>query len=147
MYYKIVLATDGSTNESEDGGDLDNERDGEFEEDKKDEEEEGGMVKINNNSFSFSADKEQLTGDDDDGGQLDVAAAAASGIWAFDGDQWSVLALLAGKQRVGEASSSKEMRDGGQKISCAFSMPFKTTRKKSSCHTDDSNEDGFCLEA
>jgi hypothetical protein len=33
IYYKIVLATDGSTGGSEDGGDLDNERDGELEED------------------------------------------------------------------------------------------------------------------
>ncbi len=103
------------------------------------------MVEINNNSFSFSADKEQLTMDDDDGSQLDAAAtaAAAFGRWASDGDQLSVLALLSGKRRVGEASSSKEMRDGGQKKSRAFSMPFKTARKKSSRHTDDSNDDGF----
>ncbi len=64
IYYKIVLATDGSTGGLEDdGGDLDNERDGEFKEDEEDDEEEGGMVKVNNNSFSFSADEEQLTMD------------------------------------------------------------------------------------
>jgi hypothetical protein len=57
IYYKIVLATDGSTGGSEDGGDLDNERYGEFEEDEEDNDEVGGMVEINNNSFSFSADK------------------------------------------------------------------------------------------
>jgi hypothetical protein len=73
------------------------------------------MVEINNNSFSFSADEEQLTMDDDDGSQLDASAVAtaAFGRWASDGDKSSVLALLSGKQRVGEASSSKEMRDGG----------------------------------
>jgi hypothetical protein len=35
------------------------------------------------------------------------------------------------------------MRDGGQKKSNAFSMPFKTIREKSSHHMDDSNEDEF----
>jgi hypothetical protein len=83
--------------------------------------------------------------EDDDGSQLDAAAvaAAASGRRASDGDQSSVLAMLSGKRRVGEASSSKDMRDRGQKKSLAFSMPFKTARKKSSCHMDDSNDDGF----
>jgi hypothetical protein len=81
----------------------------------------------------------------DDGGQLDVAAVAASGRRASNGNQLSFLALLSGKRRVGEASSSKEMRDGGQKESLAFSMPFKTARENSSRHMDDSNEDGFLL--
>ncbi len=85
------------------------------------------MVEINNNSFSFSADKEQLTMDDDDASQLDAAAvtAAASGRQASDGDQLSVLAILSGKWRVGEASSSKEMRDGGQKKAVPFPCPSK----------------------
>jgi hypothetical protein len=116
IYYKFVLATDGSTDASEDGGgDLDNERDDEFEDDEDDDDEEGGIVEINNNSFSLSADMEQLTMEDDDGSQIDAAALAmaTSGRWASDGDQTSVLAILSGKQRVGEASSSKEMRDGG----------------------------------
>jgi hypothetical protein len=40
IYYRIVLATDRPTGESEDGGgDLDNERDGEFEDDKDDDDE------------------------------------------------------------------------------------------------------------
>ncbi len=52
------------------------------------------------------------------------------------------MAILSGKWRVGEASSSREIRDGGEKESRAFSMPFKTPRKKSS-RTDDSNDDGF----
>jgi hypothetical protein len=46
FYYKIVLATDGSTGASEDGGgDLDNERDDEFEDDEEDNDEEDGIVK------------------------------------------------------------------------------------------------------
>jgi hypothetical protein len=53
------------------------------------------------------------------------------------------LAISSGKWRVGEASSSKEMRDGGQKKSRAFSMLIKTARKNSHHHTDDSNDDGF----
>jgi hypothetical protein len=144
IYYRIVQATDGPTGGSEDGADLDNERDGEFEDDEDDDDEEGGMVEVNTNSFSLSADNEQLTMDDDNGSQIDAAAAAAtaSGRWAFEGDQLSVLAILSGKRRVGEASSSREMRDGGQKKSHAFSMPFKTPRKKSS-RTDNSNDDGF----
>jgi hypothetical protein len=43
------------------------------------------------------------------------AAAAASGRWASDGDQSDVMALLARKWRVGEASSFKVEREGGQK--------------------------------
>jgi hypothetical protein len=80
------------------------------------------MVEINNNIFSFSADKEQLTMDNDDDSQIDTAVAAAvtSGRQASDGDQSSVSAILSGKRRVGEASSSKEMRDGGQKKPCLF---------------------------
>jgi hypothetical protein len=39
-------------------------------------------------------------------------------------------------------NSQPRMRDGGQKKSCAFSMPFKTPRKKSSC-TDNNNDGGF----
>ncbi len=67
-----------------------------------------------NNFFSFSADKQdQLTVDNDHGGQLDVAAAAASGRQASDGDPLSVLALLAGKRRVGEASAFTEVREEG----------------------------------
>ncbi len=123
IYYKIVLATDGSTGGLEDGGgDLGFERDGEFEEDKEDDDEEGGMVEINNSSFSFSAGEEQLTMDNDDGSQSDAtaAAAAASGRWASDGDQSSVLAMLSGKVRVGEDSSSREIRDGGQKKAVPF---------------------------
>jgi hypothetical protein len=83
------------------------------------------MVEINNNSFFFSADKEQLTMDGDEGCQLDAAAAAvaASGRWASDGDQSSVSAILSGKWRVGEASSSKEMRDWGQKKAVPFLCP------------------------
>jgi hypothetical protein len=144
IYYRIVQATDGSTGGSEDGANLDNERDGEFEDNEEDDEEEGGMVEVNNNSFSLSADNEQLTMDDDNGSQIDAVAVAAtaSGRWASDGDQSSVSAILSGKRRVGEASSSREMRDGGQKKSRAFSMPFKTSRKKSSC-TDNSYDDGF----
>jgi hypothetical protein len=143
IYYRIVQATDGSTGGSEDGADLDNERDGEFEVDEE-EDDEGGMVEVNNNSFSLSADDEQLTMDDDDDSQIDAAAAAAvaSGRQASGGDQSSVLASSSGKRKVGEASSSREMRDGGQKKSRAISMPFRTPRKKSSC-TDDSNYDGF----
>jgi hypothetical protein len=34
-------------------------------------------VEINNNSFSFSADEEQMTMDNDDGSQLDAVAVAA----------------------------------------------------------------------
>jgi hypothetical protein len=113
IYYKIVLATDWSTGGLEDGGDLNNERDCEFDEGKDDDDEEGGMVGVNNNSVSFSADKEQLTVENDEWGQLDVEAAVASGRQASGGNQSSVLALLAGKRRVGEASSSKEVRDGG----------------------------------
>jgi hypothetical protein len=67
IYYKIVLATDGSTGGSEDGGDLGDERDGEIEGDNnkmdgeynKEDDEEDGMVESNNNSFSFSADKQE----------------------------------------------------------------------------------------
>ncbi len=143
IYYRIVLAIDRSTGGSDDGGDLNNVRDGDFGEDEEDDDEEGEMVEINNNPFSLSADREQLTVDNDDGGQLDVVAAAASRRQDFDGNHPSVLALLAWKQRVGKVSTSKEMRDGGQKQkkSRAFSMPFETARKKSSCHTDDSNEE------
>ncbi len=55
-----------------------------------------------------------------------------------------VAASSAGKCRVGEAASTKEVRDGGQKISRAFAtMPFKTSRKKSSRSMDNNNEDGF----
>jgi hypothetical protein len=88
IYYRIVQATDVSTGGSKDGADLDNERDGEFEDDEEDDEEEGGMVEVNNNSFSSSADNEELTMDNDDGSQIDAvaAAAAASGRWASDGD-------------------------------------------------------------
>ncbi len=144
IYYRIVQTTDGSTGGLEDGADLDNERDCEFEDNDEDEEEEGGMVEVNNNSFTSSADDKQLTIDNDDGSQIDAAAAAmaASGRWASDGDQLSVSAILSGKRRVGVASSSREMRDGGQKKSHAFSMPFKTPRKKSS-HMDNSNDDIF----
>jgi hypothetical protein len=128
----ILLATDGSAGGVEDGGgDFDNERDGGFEGGGEDDDEEGGMVEINNNSFSFSADKqEQLTVDDDDGGQLDVAAVVAFGRWASDGDQVSVLALSDEKRRVGEASSYKEVREGGAEGNCAFSMPFKIAAKE-----------------
>ncbi len=75
------------------------------------------FLEVNNNSFSLSADDEQLSMDDDNGSQIDAAAAAAvaSGRWASDGDQLSVLAISSGKWRVGKASSSREMRDGGQK--------------------------------
>jgi hypothetical protein len=109
IYYRIVQATDGSTGGSEDGADLNNERDGEFEDDEEDDEEEGGMVEVNSNSFTSSADDKQLTMDNDDGSQIDAATAAAvaSGRWASDGDQLSVLAILSGKRRVGEASSSR----------------------------------------
>ncbi len=133
IYYRIVQVTDGSTGGLEDGADLDDERDGEFEDDEEDDDKEGGMVEVNNNSFTSSADNKQLTMDDDNCTQIDAAAAAAValGRWASDGDQLSVLAISSGKRRVGEASSSREMR-----------MPFKTSRKKSSC-TDDSNDDGF----
>ncbi len=126
IYYRIVQATDGSTVGSEDGGDLDNERDGEFEDNEENDEEEGGMVDVTNNSFSLSADNEQLTMDKDNGSQIDAGAApaAASGRWASDGDQLSVLAILSGKQKVGEASSSRELRDGGQK-----KMPFLSPSK------------------
>ncbi len=126
IYYKIVLVTDGSMGGSEDGSDLNinnerdgeikgdnNERDGDYEED---EEEEDGMAESNDNFFFFSVDKqEQMTVADDVRGQLDVAAAAASGRRASDGDQSSVLASLAGKRRVGEATSSKKVKEGGQK--------------------------------
>jgi hypothetical protein len=146
IYYKIVLATDGSTGGSDDGGgELNDERDDEFEEDEEEEDdEEGGMVDINNNDFSFSADKEQLTMDGNDASHIDAAAAAAavSGRRSSDGKQLSVLEILSRKRRSGEASSSKEMRDGGQKKKPCLSMPFKTPRKKSSC-TDDSYDDGF----
>jgi hypothetical protein len=71
------------------------------------------MVEVNNNSFSLSAENKQLTMDNDNGSQIDAAAAAAvaSGRRASDGDQLSVLAISSGKQRVGEASTSMEMRD------------------------------------
>ncbi len=124
IYYKIVLTTDGSMGGSEDGGDPDNERDGEIKGDnnerdgeyKEEDEEEDGMAESNSNSFSYSADKqEQMNVANDDGGQSDVAAALASGRRASDGDQWDVAASLAWKRRVGEAASSKEVRDGGQK--------------------------------
>jgi hypothetical protein len=85
------------------------------------------MVEVNNNSFTSSADNKQLTMDNDDGSQIDAAAAAAaaSGRWASDGDQLSVLAISSGKRRVGEASSSREMRDGGQKKAVPFLCPSK----------------------
>ncbi len=41
IYYRIVQATDGSIGGPQDGADLDNERDGEFEDDEEDDEEEG----------------------------------------------------------------------------------------------------------
>ncbi len=63
--------------------------------------------------------------DNDDGGQLDVAVAAASRRRASDGDQLSVLALSPGKRRVGEASYSKEVEDGGQKKAMPFLYPLK----------------------
>jgi hypothetical protein len=79
------------------------------------------MVESNNNSFSFSADKqEQMTVVDDDWGQLDVVAASASGRQASDGDQLEVASLSARKRRVGEASSSNEVREGGQKRAVPF---------------------------
>jgi hypothetical protein len=65
-----VLVADGSTGGSEDGGGLDNKRDGEYDGDnnkrdgeyKEENEEEDGMGKNNNDFFSFTADKhEQLT--------------------------------------------------------------------------------------
>jgi hypothetical protein len=110
-----------------DGADLDNEKDGEFEDDEEDDDGEGGMVEVINNSFTLSADDEQLTMDDDDGSQKDAAAAVvvAFGRRASDGDQLSVLAILSGKRRVGEASSSREMRDGGQKKAVPFLCPSK----------------------
>jgi hypothetical protein len=57
--------TDGLMGGSEDGGDLNNERDGEMEggnnkrdgEYEEEEDEEDGMAESNNNSFSFSADE------------------------------------------------------------------------------------------
>ncbi len=107
-----MLVTDGSTVGPEDGGDFDNERDGEYEGDgnKRDgeyedgDEEEDGIGENNDTSFSFSANKqEQLTVAAGDGGQLDVTAAAASE-----------------KRRVGEAASSKEVREGGQKKLCLY---------------------------
>jgi hypothetical protein len=93
IYYRIVQVTDGSTGGSEDGADLDNERDGEFEDNEEEDDEEGGMVEVNNNSFSLSAEDKQLTMDNDNGSQIDAAAAAAgaSRRWASDGDQPSVL--------------------------------------------------------
>jgi hypothetical protein len=98
IYYKIVLATDRSTGGLEDGGgELNDERDGEFEEDEDEDEEEGGMVEINNNDSSFSADKDQLTMDgDEDGSHINAAAvaSAASGRQASDGEQSSVFAIL-----------------------------------------------------
>ncbi len=95
------------------------------------------MVDVINNSFTSSADNEQLTMDNDNGSQIYAVAAAAvaSGRRASDGDQTSVSAILAGKRRIGEASSSREMRDRGQ------SMPIKTPKKKSSCMAD--SDDGF----
>jgi hypothetical protein len=143
IYYRIVQATEGSTGGSEDGADLDNERNGEFKDEEEDDDEEGGMVEVNNNSFTLSADDKQLTMDDDNGSQIDAAAAVAgaSGRQASDGNQSSVSAISSEKWRVGAASSSREMRDGGQKKH-AFSMPFKTPRKRSS-RTDNSNDDGF----
>jgi hypothetical protein len=64
IYNKILLPSDRSTGGLEDGGDLNNERDDEFEGDnnkrdgeyKDDDDDEGGMVESNSNSFSFSAD-------------------------------------------------------------------------------------------
>jgi hypothetical protein len=69
--------------------------------------------------------------DNDDSSQIDaaVAAVAASGRWASDGDQLSVLAISSGKLRVGEASSSREMRDGGQKKAVPFLCPLKPQRR------------------
>jgi hypothetical protein len=72
IYYRIVQATGGSTGELEDGADLDDERDGEFEDGEEEDDEEGGMVEVNNNSFTSSADNKQLTMDDDDGTQIDA---------------------------------------------------------------------------
>ncbi len=132
IYHKIVLATDGSTGALEDGGgDLNNERDDEFEDDKEDDDEEGGMVEINNNSFSLSANKEQLTMEDDYVSQKDAAAAAlaASGRRASDGNQLSVLAILSWKWRVDKASSSKEMRDGGQKKKPCLFYAIQNTKE------------------
>jgi hypothetical protein len=65
--------------------------------------------------------------DNDDGSQIDAAAVAvvASGKWPSDGDQSSVLAILSGKRRVGEASSSREIRDGGQNKAVPFLCPSK----------------------
>jgi hypothetical protein len=128
IYCRIVQVTDGSTGGLEDGAELDNERDGEFEDNEEDDDEEGGMVEVNNNSFTSSADDEQLTMDDDNGSQIDAAAAAAaaSGRQASDGDQLGVLAILSGKRRVGEASSFREMRDGAQKKAVPFLCPSKS---------------------
>ncbi len=126
IYYRIVQATDGSTGGSQGGDDLNNKWDGEFEDNEEDDEEEGEMVEVNNNSFTSSADKEQLTMDDDDGIQIDAVAAAAvaSGRQASDGDQASVSAILSGKWRVGEASSSREMRAW---LGNLFRIPWNST--------------------
>jgi hypothetical protein len=87
IYYRIVQVTDRSTGGSEDGADLNYERDSEFEADEEDDDEKGGMVEVNNNSFTLSADNKQLTMEDDNGSQIDAAAAvaAASGRQASDG--------------------------------------------------------------
>jgi hypothetical protein len=131
IYYRIVQATDGSIGGLEDGADLDNERDGEFEDNEEEDDEEGGTAEVNNNSFTSSADNEQLTMDNDDGSQIDAAAAAVavSGRRASDRDQSSVSAILPGKRRVGEASSSREMRDGGQKKAVPFLCPSKPQQR------------------
>jgi hypothetical protein len=125
IYCRIMQATNGSTGGLEDGSDLVSERIGEFEDDEEDDEKEGGMVEVNNDSFSLSAHNKQLTMDNDHGSQIDAAAAAAaaSGRQASDGDQSSVLAILSGKWKVGEASSSREMRDGHQKKAVPFLCP------------------------
>ncbi len=51
--------------------------------------------------------------------------------------------MSAGKWRVGEASFFQGDEGWGTEKSHAFSMPFKTAWKKSSCHMDGSNEDGY----
>jgi hypothetical protein len=87
IYYKIVQATDRSTGVLEDFADLDNDRDGDFEDDKEDDNEEGGMVQVVNNSFTSSTEDEQLTVDDYHGGsQKDAEAALAVAISRLPSD-------------------------------------------------------------
>ncbi len=81
----------------------------------------------------------------DDGGELDVVAAAASERRAPVGDQLDVVSLLAGKRRVGEASSSKEVREGVQKKAMPLLCHLKSQERSLPIIRMTAMKMGFCL--